>query len=282
MNITWKKVGFIFALSLVFSSGCVTAQTQAEKTQTVVYANDFSDDTLNDFIVTQEGSAQISIEDGRLRIDPGESYLNRGIIALDMDDFTDVYQSVLSENIGKIIYAFNVSNIDGLSSWGGNNSFSLNIFSRPDTHNPSAFGYTLSGGGYVGGQFRFFRHALAQSIYGPVAEYLIIENNGLENAPQIGAFRLEYTPDVGSWMLYFESSTEMLDPLSITQQVGQASDSAFAGDALPYVILSSENTETAFFDNFSVIIVTSHSRILPSRPAPRHPRIPPSRPSPSG
>jgi hypothetical protein len=272
MNITRKKVGFIFVLSLVFSNGCVTAQTQTD-----VYVNNFSDRTLDDFIVTQEGSAQISIEDGRLRIDPGEGYLNRGIIAIDMNDFTDVYQSVLSENSGKIIYAFNVSNIDGSSCGGCNNSFALNLFSRPDTDDPSAFGYTLSGGGYVGEQFRFFRHALALSKYGSVADYLIIENNGLGNAPQIGAFRLEYTPDVGSWMLYFESSTEMLDPLSITQQVGHANDSEFAGDALPYVILSSENKETAFFDNFSVIIVTSDSRSHPSRPAPRRPLIPPSR-----
>ena len=232
MKITRKKVGFIFALSLVFSSGCVTAQTQTD-----VYANNFSDDTLDDFIVTQEGSAQISIEDGRLRIDPGEGYLNRGIIALDMNDFTNVYQSVLSENIGKIIYAFNVSNIDASSCGGCNNSFSLNVFSRPDTHDSSAFGYTLSGGGYGGEQFRFVRHALALSKYGPVDDDLIIENNGLENAPQIGAFRLEFTPNVGSWLLYFESSTEMLDPLSITQQVGQAYDSEFADDALPYIIL---------------------------------------------
>lgn len=272
MNITRTKFGFVFALSLVFSSGCVTTQTQ-----TVVYSNNFSGDTLNDFIVTQKGSAQISIEDGRLRIDPGEGYLNRGIIALDMNDFTDVYQSVLSENIGKILYAFNVSNIDGSSCGGCNNSFSLNLFSRPDMHDPSAFGYTLSGGGYVGEEIRFARHALAGSKYGPVIDDLIIENNGLRNAPQIGAFRLEYTPEVGSWVLYFESSTEMLDPLSIEQKVGQANDSEFAGDALPYVILSSENTGTTFFDNFSVSIVTSHSRILLSRPYPGRHLIPPSR-----
>jgi len=55
-------------------------------------------------------------------------------------------------------------------------------------------------------------------------------------------------------------------------------------EGIPRIGFGDMTNDVGVNGRFSIgdIIVTSHSRILPSRPAPRHPRIPPSRPSPSG
>lgn len=216
----------------------------------IIYENDFSQNSLSDFIVGEIGSATVIIDQGKLQINPGPNYLNRGYVALNVPEIDSLYSGMLSSNPALITWAFNISNMDG----GLNNLFSFHIFSDPDPSNSAAFGYTLDGGGLVGNRMRLFRHALAQSPFGPVLETMVDESDGLGTLPNIGAFKITYDPTSDEWNLYFEQSTTLIDPLTVDTLFGTAINSGFVTEELPYVIFGSQTTGSAFFDNLTVML----------------------------
>src|SRR5688572_6849319 len=114
----------------------------------ILYSNDFDDaSSLDGFTIGQIGSGRVALDGGKLRIDPGPGYLNRGFAALNVSGIPD-YNAVLASNPGILIWAFNVSNSDG--AFDRNNVFRFGISSSPDAHDSAGLGYHLGAGGYVG------------------------------------------------------------------------------------------------------------------------------------
>jgi len=216
----------------------------------IVYENNFSGNTLAGLVVTEQGIAEIDVNNGELRIRPGLSFRDRGVVAIDLTAENTQYRSKLADNQGTLVYAFNIRNMDG----GFNNKYQVNIWSSTDTSDPASFGYVLLGGGLVGDQFQFGASALALSKFGSVFDGFIVDSDGLATSPEIGAFRIEYTPAAQLWRLYFEASTEVLDPLTITSLVGSATDGRFADEELRYLTLTGQTTGASYFDNISIIV----------------------------
>ena len=54
--------------------------------------------------------------------------------------------------------------------------------------------------------------------------------------------------------MYFEASTEVLDPLSITQLVGTAVDDRFTDEELKYLTFTGQTNGAAYFDNVNISI----------------------------
>ena len=141
----------------------------------VLYSNNFDTPTsLDGLTIGQFGSANVILDGGRLRIDPGQGFLNRGFAALNTSAIPG-YNSVLSSNPAVLIWAFNVSNSDG----GLNNAFEFGIFSSPDSHDSTGFGYKVRGGIYVGNRMLLNQSALAFSPFGPVSKTIVDTPNGL-------------------------------------------------------------------------------------------------------
>lgn len=244
-----------YVLNLIVNDG--EAQSAIDEVRILVntiniYSNDFSNSSLDDFIIGEKGSAKVSIENGQLRINPGTGYLNRGYVALNLPSISSDYSSRLSDNIAKVVFTFNLSNADSQVCGACNNLFDIKLFSHPDTHEPTAFGYSLSGGGYVGDRMFLARSALARSPYGPVNEIMSDISNGLSTLPSIGAFKLTYDPVTSLWELYFDHSIEAIDPTTLTNLIGTFSNEGFVDEPLPYLILGSESGDSAFFDNLTI------------------------------
>ncbi len=220
----------------------------------VIYKNDFSDGYYDEFVVGEYGSAQVMLEGGQLAILPGGGYLNRGFVALNLASISSDYNSMLSDNVDRIIWGFNVSNVDGDVCGACNNTFFFNLHSDQDPSIATGFGYALTGGGFVGSSVMFTETAAASSIYGSINNTIIDLSNGPEPLPTIGAFRLEYYPALTRWELFYEESTIPLDPMKIESRAGYGINSGISLEDLPYLILSSYNTKKAVFDNLSVVL----------------------------
>lgn len=246
-----------YVISLVVSDGdtlSATDEVTVVVNTVLIYVNDFSHNTLSGFLVGEQGNAQVSIDQGQLRIDPGEGYLNRGYVALDLSRVSPEYSVHLTDNPTKVIWTFNVSNIDGTTCGACNNLFEFNIFSDPDPSAPTGFGYRLIGGGYGGSRVMLLQSALAFSPFGSVNNSIMDITDGLETLPTVGAFKLVYDPSTSLWELYYEESTVPLDPKEINTLVGSGINVGFESEQLPYLILGSYNTGTAFFDNLSIAL----------------------------
>jgi hypothetical protein len=246
-----------YVISLVVRDGKI--QSIADEVSVIVdtiliYENDFSGSALSDFLVGEEGDAQVSIDQGELKISPGAGYQNRGYVALDLPGLSAEYPATLVESDAKIIWAFNVSNVDGAICGACNNLFYFKIYSDPDPSAPTGLGYSLMGGGFAGSRVLLSQEASALSPVGPIFNAIVDLSDGLETLPTIGAFRLEYEPITSIWELYYEESTTPLDPREITTWVGSGINTGFVSEQLPYLILGSENEASASFDNVSVIL----------------------------
>ena len=220
----------------------------------MIYSNDFSSPALNDFIVGEIGSGKVAIDQGQLHLEPGEGYLNRAFAALNLANLSGHYQSRLNDFPGKIIWAFNVSNVNGLVCGACNNLFMFNVYSSSDPSAPTGYGYNFSGGGFVGDRMMMRQLASANSPFGPVSEIMIDITNGLGNLPSIGAFKIIFDPSTSEWSLYYEVSNTVIDPLTITTLVGTSIQSGFTSELLPYLILGGQETASTYFDNLSVIL----------------------------
>ncbi len=217
-----------------------------------IYSNDFSSSVLTDFIVGEEGVAKVSVENGQLKIDPGDNYLNRGYVSIDLPSIHSDYRSRLSLNEGKVVFSFNVSNIDAQVCGACNNLFYAKIRSDPDPSKPDGFGYSTRGGGLVQDRMEFIREAHANSPFGPVYEVIADISNGLSTLPSIGAFKVTYDPATKMWELYFDQSVEVIDPTTLTTLIGTFSNEGFVDEQLPYFILGSEVGDSAYFDNIKI------------------------------
>ena len=246
-----------YIISLVVSDGkdlSVSNEVTVTVTTVIIYENDFSQNTLNEFVVGEEGSAKVSVDQGQLRIEPGENFYNRGYVALNLPTLSTDYFPKLIDNQAKVIWSFNISNIDGTVCGACNNSFVFSLFSKPDPSDSTAFGYRLVGGGFVGSRVMLVQSALASSIFGPVGNTIVDISDGLEPLPTIGAFKLVYEPSTSLWELYYEESTNPPDPKSISNLVGTGINSGFVSEQLSYLIMGSYNTRSAFFDNLTVML----------------------------
>lgn len=215
----------------------------------VLYHNAFETPTaLGDFQLLAAGSARLGVVDEALRIEPGPRYLDRGVAALRVPEVAPAYRPRLDESPGPLAWSFNVANQDGSL----NNLFGFYLWSSADSSDPAGFGYSLRGGGLVGERMVFARHALTGAPGGVVYDELIQVADGLGTLPATGAVRLTYAPAAGRWTLYFEQALVAADPLTVRRRVGVADDRGFTGAELPYVLLTSEATGHAAFDNLSV------------------------------
>ena len=238
----------------------VLATTIAGEAAVIIYHNDFSDgsNSLDDFTVGELGIAEVLVENGQLRINPGKNYLNRGFVALNAPHVNSAYNAVLTSNTGMITWAFNISNLDGAS----NNVVGFHLFSTSDPSNSSGYGYSFLGGGLVGDRMRFSRSALTNSPFGSIFEPMIDTTNGLSTLPQIGAFRLTFEPIAGEWNLYFEQSTSVIDPLTVDTLIGTSINTGFAHENLPFVIFNSHTSGSAFIDNFTITVTPEPSGVV--------------------
>jgi hypothetical protein len=222
-----------------------------------LYFNNFDDSSaLDGFTVGQFGSGSVMLDNGKLRIDPGFGYLNRGFAALSLSTVSG-YNSILASNPGMLAWAFNVSSSDG--GLNQNNYFKFGIFSSSDYADSTGFGYSLGAGGYVADRMILTREALAASPFGAVSQPIVDIENGLSPSPQVGAMRLTYEPWNGRWNLYFEQHDFPVDPLAITTLVGSGYDTVFASEALPYISFGSENFGHVFVDNLSISFIPEPS-----------------------
>lgn len=218
----------------------------------ILYSNNFnSASALSAFTIGQIGSAQVLLDSGQLRINPGPTYLNRGYAALNTSATVPGYNTILSLNSATVVWAFNVSNQDGSF----NNLFRFGIYSSADGQSSTAFGYEFGAGGYVGDSMYLYRIASATSPYGPVYDEMANPLNGLSVLPQIGAAKITFTPNTGVWNLYFEQHTFTVDPLSINTLVASCVNTGFTSVSLPYVYFYSQETGSAFVDNFSIVLI---------------------------
>ena len=231
---------------------------EKKSNNTIVYENDFSSSSLNDFIIGEVGVATVQINAEKLQINPGSGYLNRGYVAINLADISSTYSSAFASNNAKITWSFNVSNIDLDVCGSCNNLFFMNLFSEPDPSSPTAFGYSLMGGGYVGNRMLLLQSALAHSTHGPVYVEMIDVTDGLAPQPSNGAFKLVYYSDTNLWELYFSQATSVLDPRQITTLVGSSVNSGFVNEQLPYLILGSQSGDSAIFDNLTVTVEPIH------------------------
>lgn len=218
----------------------------------LIYQNNFSQNSLDDFIVGETGNSRVSIVNGQLRIDSGEGFLNRGYVALNLAKISSEYFPNLIDNQAKIMWSFNASNSDGEICGACNNLFFFKLFSDPDPSAASAFGYSLIGGGFVGSRIFLVQEAYAASIHGAVNSTIIDINDGLETLPTIGAFKLTYEPHTSKWELYYEEGLSPADPMKINKLLGANINSGFVTEPLSYLILGGYNTSGAFFDNLTV------------------------------
>ncbi len=250
-----KFVSVLLLASLLIScGGDDDDDASTDSNKVIIYENDFSSDSLNDFVVGEIGVATVNIELGKLQINPGTGYLNRGFVALDLAAISSNYMANLDDNTAKITWAFNVSNIDGTVCSSCNNTFGFYLYSFPDPSEGTAYGYSLTGGGYVGDRMLMDQRASTNSPFGPVSNTMIDITDGLGTLPSIGAFKITYDPNTGGWELYYEESIAIMNPMEITNMVGTATNNNFSNTPLPYLILSGTNTASTFFDNLTVML----------------------------
>lgn len=245
---------YLLIATLILVSCAINNVKNTNYSEVIIYENDFSNNSLSDFIIGEIGDATVSISQEKLQINPGEGYLNRGFVALDLNAISTEYKSRLDDNLAKITWAFNVSNVDGTVCGACNNLFGFYIYSFPDIHGNTAFGYRFTGGGYVGNRMLFSQNASASSLYGPVFNILIDITNGLGPMPTIGAFKITYDHHSSIWELYYEESLIEIDPMTITNMIGSIMDNSFSNEQLPYIMLSSENTSSTYFDNLTIML----------------------------
>ncbi len=175
-------------------------------------------------------------------------------MALDLAAISSNYIANLDDNTAKITWAFNVSNIDGTVCGSCNNTFGFYLYSAPDPSEGTAYGYSLTGGGYTGNRMLINQKASANSPFGSVFNIMIDITNGLGTLPSIGAFKITYDPNTGSWELYYEESVAIMNPMDITNMVGSTTNNDFSNTPLPYLILSGTDTASTFFDNLTVML----------------------------
>ena len=228
----------------------------------LVYFNDFSSgsNALSDFVVLENGTADVLVESAQLRIDPGFGYRDTGHAAIDLTALTSLYSGRLSELPGRLSIGFNLSNTNDP---GRNNSYGFGIFNQPVTGFPNnnGYGYNLSGGGAVGDYMRWNQSAAIYSPFGQVGNTIYETTDGLSPLPNIGAFRIEYDPDTGRWAFYFEQSDIVLDPLAITDLVDSSINAGFADEALPFLSFRASTDGSTYLDNISVTIVPEPSSL---------------------
>lgn len=240
-------------LLAAFLSSCGSDNDNSNN-KVVIYENDFSINSLSDFVVGEIGISTVNISQGKLQINPGEGYLNRGFVVLDLTTISSEYTANLGDNTAKITWAFNVSNIDGSVCGACNNKFGFYLYSFPDPSDGTAYGYSLTGGGYVGNRMLVSQQASANSQFGPINNVMIDIADGLSPLPSIGAFKITYDPNTSVWELYYEESSIIIDPMNITNMIGSATNNNFSNVPLPYLILSGMNTQNTFFDNITVML----------------------------
>jgi hypothetical protein len=170
----------------------------------VVYSNNFDTlDSLDDLIVHDAPSAgcSVSIESGQLKLVGAKFSFEDAYVSIHSDHFKSPYTSRLADLPGKIIWSFNLSNMDEPGG-GVNNGFEVHFTTIESNPHPNPIGdssgYALMGGGLMSNNMVLRR----TNFYYPSEKNLINIQNGLPPLPMKGSFRVEFTPATGSWELY--------------------------------------------------------------------------------
>ena len=114
---------------------------------------------------------------------------------------------------------------------------------------------------------------------GPRSQILFFDEDAIGWGDETGRFKMNTTDT-------FHTYTLTVDDKGVAKVYvdGTLALKRDKWEGIPRIGFGDMTNDLGVNGRFSIgdIIVTSHSRILPSRPAPRHPRIPPSRAVPSG
>jgi hypothetical protein len=220
----------------------------------ILYHNDFDSgsDSLDDFELTEDGPAFISVQGGELKISTGLDSSGSGIASIHLPSVSPGSESILSNNPAIFRISFTVSNLDSSVCGACNNMFYVGIYNTKNINGNERYGYRLNGGGYVGDRMIFIRDASFDSPYGNVYEELIDINDGLPNFPMRGSFRLEFDPTSNTWALYFQRTPSDTEPTEIIDIVGSAVDGEFAEISLPYISFGTDTGDSAYFDNITI------------------------------
>jgi len=220
---------------------------------TLIYSNEFEQMSITDFTVTENGTAQVYLFDGQLRIDPGEnSFLDNGFISLDLATLAPIYSSILNNNISSIIWSFNASNINGPVCGVCNNGFDFVLSSEPTYNGSTLFGYALGAGSMVGDRMVFWQVARWASIFGVQTINMMDINDGLSNMPIKGAFKMIFDPSTSEWQLFFEQDLIAPDTQSLTTLVATSINNAYTSEDLRYLVFNSIYTGSSYFDNLTI------------------------------
>ena len=223
------------------------------KGASILYSNSF--DTLDGLNVNTGEGGSVSIDSGQLKLSGARSTYMGAYASIAESSFADPYTGRLADLPGKISWSFNLSNMD---SPGANNGFRIHLVS--DQRNPdssSQFSYKFSGGKKVGDRMQLLRSTHTGSPYGNGGETLIDipSEDGLGPLPEMGSFRIEFTPSTGLWRLYGTYGNSYVDPRSVTNLLGSAHDDTYINDYMPYFIIDSENDGALYFDNLTVEVI---------------------------
>lgn len=217
-----------------------------------LYRNTFENQDLSDFIVHENGTSSVSVNNGELIVTPGTGYTNGGYAALDLRTIVENYTGRLEDLGGKLIISFNVENKDLEVCGACNNSFSIGLSNKSNQMLSDTYGYNINGGGYVGNRMTFIEYAKANSVYGSLSNDLFVTSDGLAPTPSNGAFRIEFNPYSSVWSIYFEQSPTQLNANEITHKIGEFTSSKFSKDELPFLYFGGYNGSQIKFDNIQI------------------------------
>ncbi len=245
----------LYVFSLIVSDGELDSaphEVSITVDHVLLFSEDFSENDLSNFLISEENASAITVEDKQLLLQPKKSTTGAPYITIDTALFIPGYNSILNNNNAAISYAFNLSNVNAEVCGACNNMFSFNISSK-NTHTAyKEFGYSISGGGYTTDRMIFNQSAIWSSQFGLVSNTLFETEGGLQVEPSIGAFKLKFYPSTKTWELYFEQSVEKINPTEVSTLIMSVINDKFTNESMRYISFRSVNGEKLHVDNISI------------------------------
>jgi hypothetical protein len=250
------------------------ASCVASDAATAVYQNTFDTmSSIDQFTIYSQSFVgfnppplhHVSVVNGEVHIEtdanrpngPGTNpvLLGRADLMLDTSSLGSGYNSTISSSAGLVSWSFNVANQDGEF----NNGFEFVLLSsNPDPHDVSAHGYVFKGGSLAGDRMTLTRFDFG---VGGGQSTLIDITNGLGTLPQTGSFKITYNPFNDEWDLFGSISPQFVDPDTVQNLFGTATDGTYTHLNTPYFGFGGLATGLDIFDNVTIAVVPEPSTL---------------------